>query len=290
MDEMRETVKVTIGQIGNHDIPSQDIFNKNQGFEYNDPKWMWRKVRKAIQVASQDQADFLVFPEITIPRSYLKSHIPTICNEHNLIIIGGVEFYHKYLKNGKKYIQNEAFIAVPGSETKIGLRDRAMVWRIPKIYPANGEEKMIKEADYHFSPGNKIYIFKSKEYGNWAVLICVDYINLPIQQILQKKIQTLFIVALNKDLNYYYSISDALHRILYCNIVVCNVANYGGSHVYTPYREPYKREVLKLQGNKIETAITVELPLKILKEIQQADRRKDFDGFVRKPSDYEYIQ
>lgn len=281
---------MTIGQIGNHDIENNKIFDPTNGLSFRDPQIMWKKIRNAIQVAKQDEADFLVLPEITVPQDYLKKHIPIICNESNLIIIGGVEFYHKRTHNNNKYIQNEAFIAVPGSEKRPNERERAMIWRTPKIYPAVIEEQSIQKAGYHFSPGNKLYVFKSEEFGSWAVLICVDYLNLPIQQMLQKKIQTLFIVAFNRDLNYYYAISESIHRILYCNVVVCNAANYGGSHVYTPYRDANKREVLKLSGNELEIAVTVNLPLKKIKEIQQAPRLKEFEGFVKKPSDYEYIK
>ncbi|PIC81630.1 hypothetical protein CSV75_07635 [Sporosarcina sp. P18a] len=286
---MKEDIKVTIGQIGNDNFSDLEKLDPNNGLSYKQPKVMWEKIRKAIEVARQEKSDFLILPEITVPNSYISSHIPTICNAHNLTIIGGVEFYHKSTINGKRFIQNEAFIAVPGPKAELGMREKAMVWRVPKIYPATTEEAIIKKEGYHFLPGNKLYLFKSKEFGNWAVLICVDYLNLPIHQILQKKIQTLFIVAFNPDLNYYYSISDSLHRILYCNIVVCNISNFGGSHVYTPYREAYKREVMKLHGNKVETAVTIQLPLKILKEIQEAPQSKHFDGFIKKPSDYEYI-
>ncbi|WP_262173789.1 hypothetical protein [Saccharococcus sp. Marseille-Q5394] len=289
MKEMKENIKITVGQIGSFDLGTE-IYDSKNGLSYKNPKEMWRKIRKALEVAKQDGADFLVLPEVSVPRKYLDTHIPEICNEHNLMIIGGVEFYHKYTRNGKKFIQNEAFIAVPGAEKNSGAKERAMVWRIPKLYPASVEENFIKEEGYHFSPSNKLYLFKSEEYGNWAVLICVDYLNLPIHQILQKKVQTLFIVAFNQDLNYYYSISDSLHRILYCNIIVCNVADYGGSHVYTPLRESYLREVMKLHGNKIETAVTVKLPLKIIKEIQNSPREKNFEGYAKKPSDYEYIR
>lgn len=290
MTELKETIKVTIGQIGNHDIEEEDKYDQSNGLSYKKPELMWNKIQKAIQVAKHDEADFLILPEVSVPRDYLKRHIPIICNESNLIIIGGIEFFHKHTYNNHKYVQNEAFIAVPGAEKSLDMRDKATIWKIPKIYPAFTEEQTIKNSGYNFSPGNKLYLFKSKEYGNWAVLICVDYLNLPIHQMLQKKIQTLFIVSFNKDLNYYYAISESIHRILYCNVVVCNVANYGGSHVYTPYRDSFKREVLKLSGNEIEVAVSVNLPLKKIKEIQQSPRSKEFKEFVKKPSDYEYIK
>src|SRR5699024_6460219 len=122
--------------------------------------------------------------------------------------------------------------------------------------------------------------------GAWAVLICVDYLNLPIQRLLQKKIQTLFIVASNRDLNYYDAMTESLHRLLYCNVIVCNTADYGGYHIYKPYRNSFKREALKLLGNNIETSVTVKLPLKIIKEIQNSPRKTRFNGFAQKPPDY----
>lgn len=290
MEKLKETIKVTVGQIGNHDIEEKDRFDALKGLSYKSPEVMSNKISKAVEIAKEDKADFLILPEIMVPREYVRSHIPTLCNENNLIIIGGIEFYHKSTHNNSKYIQNEAFIAVPGAVNNKNIRERAMIWRIPKIYPAFSEEKTIKDTGYHFSPGNKLYIFKSKEYGNWAVLICVDYLNLPIQQMLQKKIQTLFIVAFNKDLNYYYAMSESVHRTLFCNVVVCNAANYGGSHAFTPYRDRFKREVLKLHGNKIEAAVTVTLPLRKIKEIQVASRTVEFNDFAKKSSDYEFIR
>lgn len=289
MEDLKETIKMTLGQIGNHDLTGS-VYDETNGLSYTQPETMRNKIFKAIEVAKQDESDFLVLPEVMVPSEFVRSHIPSICNENNLIIIGGIEFYHKTTHNNKKYIQNEAFIAVPGASNNTATRERAMVWRIPKLYPAFSEEVTIQQAGYHFSPGNKLYIFNSEKFGSWAVLICVDYLNLPIHQMLQKKIQTLFVVSFNKDLNYYYAMSESIHRILYCNVVVCNTANFGGSHVFTPYRESYKREVLKLYGNEVETAVTVNLPLKKIKEIQHASRFEEFEGFVKKPSDYDYIQ
>lgn len=31
------------------------------------------------------------------------------------------------------------------------------------------------------------------------------------------------------------------------------VANYGGSHAFSPYRDSFKRKILKLHGNEIQT-------------------------------------
>lgn len=284
---MKETIRVTVGQIGQSGL-QQPIYDKEMGLRYTNPKAMWRRALNVFQVAIQDQADFVVFPEITIPESYLWSHIPTISNEHGFIVIGGLEFHTKEQLSGVKYIDNEAFIVVPGDLLEEGTAS-ATTWRIPKLYPAESESDWLQENGYQFHADHRLYIFKSEEYGNWAVLICVDYLNLPLHEILQGRIQTLFIVANNKDLNYYYSMSDSLHRVLFCNIVVCNMSNYGGSHVFTPYRKAHEREVLKIHGNRTDAAVTIELPLQFLKSVQLGRGTRDLaERFKTKPSDYHY--
>lgn len=284
---MKETIKITIGQIGQSGL-QKPVYVRNLGLRYHDAKGMWRKALKVFQVAIQDQTDFVIFPEITIPETYLRTHIPTISREHQFIVIGGLEFHCGERLNGIDYIDNEAFVVVPNEERE-GDITSATTWRIPKLYPAALENKWLNDKGYEFHPDYRLYIFKSDTYGNWAVLICVDYLNLPLHEILQGRIQTLFVVANNQDLNYYYSMSDALHRVLFCNIVICNMADYGGSHVFTPYRKAHEREVLKIHGNHTDAAITIELPLNALKKVQTGEATQEIqEKFKTKPSDYYY--
>ncbi|MEC2076120.1 hypothetical protein [Metabacillus fastidiosus] len=140
--------------------------------------------------------------------------------------------------------------------------------------------------NYPNREGNRIYLFKSSELGNWAILICYDYLHLPFQVLLQSKIQTLFVIAYNTDINYYLSLSDSLHQILFCNIVVCNIGNIGGSHPYSSFREQNKRNVYQVIGNQIDAAVTIELPIKSIYDDQNNLRPPDAKPtFIQKSPD-----
>ena len=288
---MKDTIKVTIAQYTDGSKTKEEfskLFDRENGMKYLRPEKQLDKFYKGVRIAKQDGADFLVFPELFIPNEYVDKHIMNECESSKMVIIGGLEWVYKGPINGKKMIENQAFVAIPSTLNKNvqTLNERATIIKIPKLFPAPAEKDFLNKAGYQFVHGNRIYLFKSEKLGNWAVLICVDYLNLPVQRLLQTRIQTLFIVAYNKDIDYFHSLSDSLHRILYCNVIVCNMGNYGGSHAFVPYRDRHKRNVYKNIGNHVNAAVTIELPLKLIADAQKAPSDQVSKELVSRPPDY----
>lgn len=288
---MKEIIKITVAQYTDGSKTKEEfsnLFDHKNGMKYLNPEKQLDKFYKGVRIAKQDEADFLVFPELFIPNEYVYKHIMNECENSKIIIIGGLEWIYKKNINGRKIIENQAFVAIPSTLNKNAqvLNERATIIKIPKMFPAPAEKEFLNKSGYEFVHGNRIYLFKSRKLGNWAVLICVDYLNLPIQRLLQTKIQTLFIVAYNQDIDYFHSLSDSLHRILYCNVIVCNMGNYGGSHVFVPFRKRHKRNVYKNIGNHVNAAVTIEIPLKLIATAQKVSSEKVSKELVSRPPDY----
>ena len=128
---------------------------------------------------------------------------------------------------------------------------------------------------------------QSKVLGAWAVLVSHDSLTLPVQKLLQGKIQTLFVVSYNKDVNAFAAIADTVERLLLCNVIVCNTGRYGSSLAFSPYRDRHKRYALKVVGNHVKTAITVKLPVKELVNVQNRERdfliKEDKSEILKRP-------
>lgn len=288
---MKDIIKVTVAQYTDGSKTKEEysnLFDRENGMKYLNGEKQLENFYKGVSIAKQDEADFLVFPELFIPNEYVYKHIMNVCESSKIVIIGGLEWVYKNSINGSKMIENQAFVAIPSTLNKNGqtFNERATIIKLPKLFPAPAEKEFLGKAGYKFQHGNRIYLFKSKKLGNWAVLICVDYLNLPIQRLLQTKIQTLFIVAYNKDIDYFHSLSDSLHRILYCNVIVCNMGNYGGSHVFVPFRKRHKRNVYKNIGNQVNAAVTIGLPLKLIANAQKAQSDQVSKELVSRPPDF----
>lgn len=289
---MRETIRVTIAQNTDGSKTTEQfakLFNHDMGMKYLEPGKMLECFQRSLKVAKNTNADFLIFPELFLPNRYLFRHVIKESEESRIIIMGGLEWKQNLEKNGKRVINNNGFIAIPSTFDKESPnpKEKATVIPIPKIYASPHEAPFLERYGYEFEGGNRIYLFKSSVLGNWAILICYDYLHLPFQTLLQSKIQTLFVIAYNTDINYYLSLSDSLHRMLFCNVVVCNTGNIGGSHAYSPFRDQNKRNVYQVMGNQIDAAVTIELPLKSIYDEQKGLRHSDAKpDFIKKAPDF----
>ena len=92
----------------------------------------------------------------------------------------------------------------------------------------------------------------------------------------RNKIQTLFILAYNRDTTSFDHLAEALARMLFCNVVVCNCGQYGGSLAVSPFREPYKRTIYRHTGQDLPNAQLIELPLASLISHQEGKISKEY--------------
>lgn len=298
MTEYLDYIKVTIGQIP-HDGDFSDLFDSKLYMRYLEPEKQLEQLRKVMVVASQDDADFVVFPEFFLPRVYIKK-VEELAQRYGIIIISGMEHRPQNLLFNDKTLVNEALITIPydfdkkyrkntASKAKIG---EPYTYQVPKLNAAPLEKTILANNGYRIADGYTLYVFHSKFLGSWAVLVCYDFLNLPVQNLLQSKIQTLFVVAYNRDVNAFAAIADTVERLLLCNVIVCNTGYYGSSLAFSPYRNRHKRYALKVVGNHIKTAVTVKLPVKALVDVQNRERdfliKEDKGEFLTRPPYFGY--
>lgn len=289
---MLNELKITVGQ-ANHQGSFSQWVDKNRRNRITSPQEQLNSLFRAVDTAKRDQAQFVVLPELFLPRASLNTNIRAICEENQFIMIGGLEYGPIWASDSDKTtpLENEAFIAIPSQlHMNAGRSSRhCTIIKTPKILPAEEEESNLKRNGFSFKKGNKIYVFQSSLLGNWAVLICSDFLNLPIHVLLQASIQTLFVIAYNTDVNGYSSIADTMQRLLMCNVIVCNMGKYGSSLSYSPFRKDYKRQVLRITGNEIDVAVTIKVPLEPIVQAQNGVPLLDTDNqqlFIKRPPVY----
>jgi len=294
MTDYRDYIKVTIGQISHYGEVG-DLLDSKLYMRYLKPERQLEKLREVMVVASQDNADFAVFPEFFLPRCYEKN-VAELAQRYGIIIIGGMEHRPQNWLINDKTLVNEAFVTIPydfdskfrdNTTSFKGRHRKSYTYHVPKLNAAPEEIILLANNGYRITDGHDLYVFRSKFLGAWAVLVCFDFLNLPVQKLLQGKIQTLFVVSYNKDVDAFAAIADTVERLLLCNVVVCNTGKYGSSLAFSPYRNRHKRYVLKVVGNNIETAITIKLPVRELVNAQNRERnfliKEDKSEILKRP-------
>lgn len=130
-----------------------------------------------------------------------------------------------------------------------------------------------------------MYLIDAGKYGKIGLAICADFYDIERFTIYRGRIQHLFIIAYNKDVKSFYYLAEAISRIVFCNVVICNTGFYGGSIAFAPYQEDYKRYVYKHEGGNLYTNQIILLPVSGLQVAQKSGENEKFKG---RPPGYVY--
>lgn len=183
------------------------------------------------------------------------------------VLIAGLD-YQIEEHSSEPTVSNEAVIVVPRTLRGKKIARRTELRRIGKTYPAPAEKRKLDSINVVFRPRPTVWLFESDVVGAFAVAVCYDFMDLDRIVLYRNKIQTLFILAYNRDITSFDHIAEAISRMVFCNVVVCNCGRYGGSVAVSPYREPYMRTVYRHSGQKLPNAQLIELPLQPLMDHQ----------------------
>lgn len=231
----------------------------------------------------------VILPELTVPegREYALRQYAT---KLGVIIIAGLDF----IKNGRD-VSNQATVCIPSHWPFKTGSGKAKHFRFGKVTPSHREKEYISscktdEGDFcQFKSAEDVFILNLGRFGNVGLSICADFYDLHRYTIYRGRIQHLFLFAYNKDLESFRHIAESIARIVYCNVAICNTGIYGGTMVFNPAYDSYKRYIYRHEGAEISSIQTVKLPVKSLYDVQHKDEKIAKNvGLKSLPPDYEY--
>lgn len=250
---------------------------------------IWEEVLKGMKAlhTMDNQPDIIILPELTIPRNYV-TKLCKLTHSTNSIIIAGLDYN---VNVSKKTIVNEMLVVYPERwPNNYGYNYRKIL--LGKFHYARTEIIEIKKRnkDFKILINPHVYIFDSGKFGKIGVAICADFFDIERFALYKGKIQHLFIIAYNQDITSFYFLAEAISRLIFCNVIICNTGFYGGSIVFSPYNSSYKRYLYKHEGATLFTTQSVQIPVKNL-IIAQTNDDENFnlgeDRFKYRPPGYE---
>ncbi|MGY3486912.1 putative amidohydrolase [Bradyrhizobium sp. USDA 4011] len=218
----------------------------------------------------------VLLPELTVPVGFLPN-LRVIAAQMNAVLIAGMDFDKS--RNAKK-VRNRAAVVIPNAWGTGKLSSRATVRYVGKTYAAYREQELIKKHGFDFQSVPEVWVFDAGKFGKFAVAVCYDFLDLERVAMYRLGIQHLFILAYNTDIPTFDHAAEALSRMIFCNVVVCNTGTHGGSLAVSPYRGAGKRVIYRHTGSLLATGQTVSLPVADLILAQQnawpAGRDREF--------------
>ena len=216
------------------DTPQMDVYEANA---------IWRQIQAAFasfqEMSDTKKPDIVVIPELAVA-TYFESRIKSYAQKIGAIVVAGLDF--KQYDNNR--VSNRAIFYVPRDwphGKQVG-KVKATSFYFGKRFASREETKIIKQDwNMSFVPCNEFYIVDLAGYGKLGVSICADFYDIERYAIYKGRIQHLLIIANNKDIKSFYFLAEAISRLVYCNVVICNSGHYGGSVCFTPAKQEYQR-------------------------------------------------
>ena len=245
-------------------------------------KRIWDEIKKGFvnfnSLSPDKKPKIILLPEFSLPLHY-EQELVNLSKSIGSVVIAGKDFITtESTDRTVKFVENKAVVIVPQNWPEDKPSFNASKFYFGKSFFSNLELDFFKP-NFEAKKNLSMYILNAGAYGNIGVAICADFFDIERFVIYKGRIHHLFVIAYNKDVNSFYFLAEAISRLVYCNVVICNTGYYGGSISFSPYNESYKRYIYKHEGSKLFTSQVISLPVETLDLSQKKVENKLFKSF-----------
>jgi hypothetical protein len=106
----------------------------------------------------------------------------------------------------------------------------------------------------------------------FAVMICSELTNIRYRADLRGKVDALFVPEWNPDTDTFNSLVESAALDIHAYIIQCNNRRFGDSRIRAPYKERWKRDILRVKGGNHDYCITGEIDVLALRQFQSSYR------------------
>lgn len=263
---------------GNPNSPKMDMLEAER---------VWEEIRDAVVPMSRlprsRKPHIVVMPELAVTANR-ESMVLQLAEQTGSIVIVGEDFIID--KEGN--VENRALIAIPNSWPFGKGRAKRKHFYVGKHFAAKEELIHFKKHGLKFKPSNQFYILDTVDYGKIGISICADFYDIERYAIYKGRVQHIFILAYNKDIKSFYFLAEAISRLVYCNVVICNTGHYGGSIAFSLFSKDYRRYVYKHEGTMLFTSQIISLPVASFVKEQSQGHLEPNEIFKSQPPEYHY--
>lgn len=230
--------------------------------------------------------DIIVLPELAVPTGF-ETKLRNMAAKIQSVVIAGFDY-----RMGRDVgeVHNDALLIVPQRWRGQRMGSKTMVRRIGKTFAAPEEKKNLEAIDCTFKEDPSVWLLDGGAIGTFGVMVCYDFLDLERIAMYRGKVHHLFILALNKDATSFRHVAEAVARMVFCNVIICNCGHFGGSLAVSPYRLPERRTVYQHAGAGLATGQIIELPVSQL-ALHQLGQDPLIDGmkaFKSLPPGYDF--
>ncbi len=216
----------------------------------------------------EPRPDVLVMPELSLPRSLVRSFVERL-GRSGIGLIAGLE-YGWPPGNGVGLL-NQAIVTVDlGSgygQLQLIQTKNAPAWEEALLLDRMYGERLLSAPEAR--PEIPVYRSRGLYFG---VLICSDLTNPRFRSHFQGLVDGLYVLEWNQDINSFNSLVEASALDIHSFIIQANNRLYGDGRIRGPMKQPFARDVIQLKGGVHDYFVVGEIEPTALRKFQSADK------------------
>ncbi|TCS33564.1 reverse transcriptase (RNA-dependent DNA polymerase) [Acetobacter aceti NBRC 14818] len=231
-------------------------------------------------ISESQESRYLIMPELSLPAHWF-IRIARKLQGKGISLITGIEYLH----TKKSKVRNQVWSSL--LHDGLGFPS-LMIYRQDKQNPALHEESELRRLNnLEMSPELKWKKPPIIQHGNlrFSILICSELTNIKYRSYLRGKIDALFVPEWNQDTETFNALVESAALDMHAYIIQCNDRQYGDSRIRAPFKENWKRDVLRVKGGIADYCVLGQINIESLRRFQSSYRspEKPFkpvpDGF-----------
>lgn len=221
-------------------------------------------------IAQPCDSRYLILPELALPAHWF-IRIARKLQGRGISLITGIEYLHV----SKARVRNQVWAAL--SHNGLGFPS-LMIYQQDKQRPALYEEQELQRlAGLEMKP-NKVWKTPPIiQHGDlrFALLICSELTNISYRSALRGKVDALFVPEWNPDTETFNALVESAALDIHAYIIQCNDRQYGDSRIRAPFKDSWKRDVLRVKGGVTDYCVIGEIDVQSLRQFQSSHRSSD---------------
>lgn len=206
--------------------------------------------------------NYLVFHELALPRN-LYLQLATKLSYININLVAGLEYK---IDRTAKDADNQLVYVINNSETSNS--DSIAIFQSKLIGAVHELKEIWNKANLKIEPSFREKLIIKNDGFVFSGLICNDLLYMNNRSQLVTKIDNLFVVAWNQDIETYENLVKSSCLDIHSFVTLCNNRLYGDTRIRAPYKVGYKRDIMKIHGGNLDNFMLTELDIKSLRNFQ----------------------
>lgn len=218
-------------------------------------------------VKARPRPHYVVFPELAIPRAWVRTLAHHFLKAR-ISLITGVEYARSNAGQPNQVVSDARLYL---TDNRLGYQSFCVLTQRKGI-PAHHERDLLRSRfGLELASPDPIACRKRvyRHFGfNFGVLICSELTDIEHRLKMRGNIDNLFVLSWNQDLESFASLLEASALDIHCFTTLVNNRLYGDSRVRAPFKDSWRRDLVRVKGGLDDYFVVTELKIADLREFQ----------------------